>query len=375
MTSAHDSAAIAQTNADIGMRSKHGIPIRNLWVLLLYASDYYREQHHEFVGIEERPDEIVDLVAEVLCRRVEERLGEGLQFGYAREEAVLRRVRGRVDLLKTERHHLLYRGQVACRYDTFTTDIVRNRYVRAALESLVSLVQSKVLARRARRLAATFYRMGVTGPKPTRREISGVRFGRHDARDRDMVSAARLVFDLGIPTQFKGRHTFASLAREEEKLRALYEKAVAGFYATVLPSEGWSVRAGRQLRWQAEQKSAGIDDILPNMYTDVVLTQTATGRCIVIDTKFTSILKSGHYRSRTLESGHIYQMYAYLRSEEDAPNSPYAHATGILLHPSVGEDVHEHAVIQGHRMAFMTVDLAAPATELRRQLLVVVEER
>ena len=40
-----------------------------------------------------------------------------------------------------------------------------------------------------------------------------------------------------------------------------------------------------------------------------------SGRRIVIDTKFTSIVTAGWYREETLRSGYVYQIYAYLRSQ------------------------------------------------------------
>jgi len=41
------------------------------------------------------------------------------------------------------------------------------------------------------------------------------------------------------------------------------------------------------------------------------------GRRIVIDTKFNAVLTPGWHREKTLRSGYIYQIYAYLRSQED----------------------------------------------------------
>jgi 5-methylcytosine-specific restriction enzyme subunit McrC len=41
----------------------------------------------------------------------------------------------------------------------------------------------------------------------------------------------------------------------------------------------------------------------------------------------------------------------------------------LLLHPSVGDVVDETVLIQGHSIRFATVDLMAPQTEIRSQLL------
>jgi 5-methylcytosine-specific restriction enzyme subunit McrC len=118
------------------------------------------------------------------------------------------------------------------------------------------------------------------------------------------------------------------------------------------------------LDWQIEQETAGIEKILPTMRTDVVLDHASSGRRIVIDTKFTSILTKGHYREDTLRSGYLYQIYAYLRSQVGRGDSLADHASGLPLHPSVGETVDETVVIQGHSIRFATVDLTASAAQI-----------
>ena len=99
------------------------IPVRNIWLLMLYASDLYRElPRSKSVDVEEDPDELPNLVAELLTHAVESRMRRNLSFGYRRKQVDLDRVRGRVDLLRTERRQLLQRGKVACRFDEFTVD-------------------------------------------------------------------------------------------------------------------------------------------------------------------------------------------------------------------------------------------------------------
>lgn len=74
----------------------------------------------------------------------------------------------------------------------------------------------------------------------------------------------------------------------------------------------------------------------------MVLEHVVTRRRIVIDTKFTSILTPGRYRERTLDSGYLYQMYAYLRSQvgpgdpsyslvQHQRNRPWFPRNGILI--------------------------------------------
>ncbi len=180
------------------------IPVRNLWLLMLYASNLFRDLEKAKVAVEDNPDDIPDLVAEMLCRQVERRIRRNLSYGFQPRESVLGRVRGRIDLLNTERHRLIDRGKVACRFDELTVDTSRNRFVRAALDEISKIVYRDALAHRCRSLAASLRRMGVAGERPGRSHVSINRFGRHDADDQSMVAAAHLAFNLALPTETAG---------------------------------------------------------------------------------------------------------------------------------------------------------------------------
>lgn len=345
------------------------IPVRNIWLLMLYASDLFRTRGTGKVGLEENPDDLPDLVAEILTHAVESRLRRHLSFGYRSRDAVLNRVRGRIDVLKTERHQLLSRGLVACRFDELSIDTPRNRFVRAALETISRIVKRPDVAHRCRSLASGMKAMGVSGYAPTLAVISADRFGRHDADDRFMVAAAKLAFDIALPTEAVGMNVLSLPDREVKWVRKLFEKAVGGFYDVILSPKGWRVQCGSKLNWQVEQKTPGIDKILPQMQTDVVLDHAESLQRIVIDTKFTSIVTSGWHREETLRSGYLYQIYAYIRSQVGSGDLLADCACGLLLHPSIGKMVDETVVIQGHGIRFGTVDLTASMNEIRLQLL------
>ncbi|MCA8838193.1 MAG: 5-methylcytosine-specific restriction endonuclease system specificity protein McrC, partial [Proteobacteria bacterium] len=174
------------------------IPVRNLWLLMLYASRL-REVGNAWSAVEDNPDNISNLVAELLCHKVEWRIRRNLSYGYRHRHEVLNRVRGRIDLLGTESKRLLDQGKVACHFDEFTVNTPRNRYVRAALEKLskiVNVVNAKNdLAGRCRVLARGLAQMGVTGHQPHRNEVSIDRFGRHDMHDQPMVTVAHLALN------------------------------------------------------------------------------------------------------------------------------------------------------------------------------------
>ena len=353
--------------------------MRNLWLLMLYASRLYRVLPTERrFAAEDNPDEIPDLVAEILTRAVERRLRRNLSSEFDRREAVLTRVRGRIDALRTERRRLLQQGRIACRFDELTTDTPRNRYVRAALNHLNRMVRENELKRRCRVTVSALERAGVgsDGFRTATRDVDGPQFsvGRTNTEDLRMLAAAELAFSLSVPTEEAGQSRLPAPERDEHWARRLFEAAMGGFYDTVLSPQGWSVRTGSKLNWQIESPTAGIELLLPGMTTDIILEPRwdqgwPGGSRLVIDTKFTSMVGTGQYGNPTLSSGYIYQIYAYLRSQERMTDPLSLTASGMLLHPTVGGEVDEAATIQGHRIRFATVDLAADSVAIRNRLL------
>ena len=373
MASTADSTDV-ETTENVGYIGR--IPVRNLWLLMLYASDLFRQlDASENRSVEDNPDDLPDLVAEILSHEVARRLRRNLSYGFRYRHEVLGRVRGRIDLLQTETHQLLQRGMVACRFDELTIDTPRNRYVRSALEMIAKIVRKKELAHRCRSLVGTLRRQGVVGEKPGREDTSVERYGRHDAVDRKMVDAARLAFEMAVPNEKAGSRHLQIPDRDIRWIRRLYEKGTAGFYDVVLPKEEWRVFPGTRIYWPKRARSPRIDQILPTMRTDIVLDNVEDNRRIVIDTKFNSVLSSGWYRNEGIRSGYMYQIYAYLRSQEESGDQLDLNSEGMFLHPSVGETVDEWVVIQDHLIHFKTVDLGADTQTIRTQLLNAIQAK
>jgi 5-methylcytosine-specific restriction enzyme subunit McrC len=356
-----------------GAQQVEGIPVRNLWLLMLYASELLRTQGFGRIAVEDQIDELPDLLARLLAETVERRMRRGLSVGHEETSAVLSRVRGRIDVLSTERHHLMPRGLVACRFEELTVDTPRNRFVRGALEFIAWRVSQSKLSHRCRSLASRMREAGVLGEAPTAANPGVSLQGRVDREDALIFSAAKLAYELRLPTESLGTNAHALPDRDLKWLRRLYERAVGGFYEFVLKPLGWSVSRGHSLHWHQTGESPRIHDILPGMRTDIVLEPPDRSRRIVIDTKFTSILKPGWHRAEALSSAYLYQIYAYLQTQAGRGDALADSASGLLLHPATGESVDEFTVIQGHKLRFATVRLDAAPQEIRGQLLHVVD--
>ena len=349
------------------------IPLRNVWVLFLYAANLARFKDH----LDVEPDESADLhelVARVLGHVVEQRLRRNLSRGYQPRHAVLSRVRGRIDQLRTATGQLLERGLVACHFEEHTMDTARNRLVRAALEFLSIRVNNAAVAHNCRSLAQSLARQGVSGSRPSRAEMAADQISRNDMADQLMVALSSMALELQMPSEQTGAARAVVPDVDVHLLRRLFEKAVGNALRMRLQPQGWMVNTGRRLDWPlATNASQTILDHLPAMQTDIELQNHSLCRKLVIDTKFTNIFAPTQYRENVLKSGYLYQLYTYLRTQESYLPTPQWISEGMLLHPQVGGSFNEHIDLQGHRMRFKTIDLSCTAPELESQLLGILE--
>ena len=344
------------------------IPVRNVWPLFLYASGL-AEFRNSFVAQVEESADFRSLIARLLCYATERRLRRNLSFGYRRREDVLRRVRGRIDILESVSRSLFRKGQVACRFAELTIDTPRNRLLRAAHSALSGLELEKGLSHRCRTLAQALGRAGVGDDRPSRAEMASDQIGRHEADDRLVVSLALAVLDLVLPTEESGTRWLLEAKRDGVNFPKLFEKAVGNFFRAELPrDDGWRVSSGTKMEWPVASGSAGIVDYLPTMKTDITLENVHAKTRTIIDTKFTEVLKESQHGKLRFKTGHMYQLYSYLRSQERPGDPMSLNADGILLYPSVGVDIDEAALIQAHRMRFVTIDLARPSAEVIERL-------
>ena len=336
---------------------------------MLYASDLGEPKNNSLLSSEDLPEDIPDLIGEILSKTVENRLRRQLTYSFEEKNAVLNRVRGRINHLKTYRKKLLSKGKIACEFNELTIDNIRNRYVRTALEKISKIIKSKTLSKKCRTLSKDLFIKGVTGPVPTLREISNEKYGRNDQADKEMITVAKLAMNLCIPNEDMGSKEILNPEKCEYWMRALYEKAIGNFYKFHLDYETWKVKTSKKLNWSINNPTDGISEIFPSMKTDIVLDNVRESRRIVIDTKFTSIFTKTNFKDKSLKTNYIYQLYAYLMSQQEKEDPLNKNSAGMLLHPAIGENVDESATIQGHEMRFSTVDLTQSHKSIKNRLL------
>lgn len=249
-------------------------------------------------------------------------------------------------------------------------DTPRNQLVRAALDYLLTMLDSPEVAHECRALSQTLGRLGVSSQKPSRAALATDQVSRNETADLLMVSLAKMVFETVIPSEQVGTSEAVAVDADVHLVRRLFEKAVANALRIQLQPLGWKVLHGRKLTWPVDQVSENIAGHLPGMQTDIELVHTGQKIKRVIDTKFTHIFTESQYKSEVLRSSYLYQLYAYLRTQEAQLTSQcIEHSEGMLLHPLCGKAFDAYIDMQGHRMRFKTIDLMSSAEDFEQQLL------
>lgn len=349
-----------------------GIPVRNLWHMLLYALDAVHLQNSWKSQFQDAPD-TKNLLASFLVNLIERRLRIGLSCDYRGRADVIAGVKGRIDFNRSLKQLNFLQGRAACEFQVFSENVPKNQIIRSTLTELLRdcessttqdlLPDTRTGARQCILRMRTISPIEVSG-RAIRRELAK----RHDADYRLMLSLCQMLHECSMPSEFDGENKLKSLDRDAYIFHRIYEKFVANFYGSRLL--GWKTTAQKQMSWPAE----GDDTYLPKMRPDLVVQHRETNTIVVLDTKFTArYLKSGPWDTAKFDSGHLYQMYAYIKSQEQ--QSPaHAVATGILLYPTVEKSLSETVNMHGNRFRWETIDLALPWQQIESRLLEIFDE-
>jgi len=347
------------------------IPVRNAWHMLLYAWDMAEWRSGIRAGSEDAPT-LLGLLARVLEEATRRIFARQLGRAHTRRTTVVPGIRGRIDFARSLKRMEFLAGRAVCNYSELSIDTLRNRILRATLHRLArdSRVDHSASSKAADlriRLRELDQRMeGVSLVAIGSSDFGRVQLGRNDREYALPLAVCQLLHGLRIPTEHDGDHLLAALCHDEIGLPRLFEAFVRNFYRHHLPA---CDVCGEVLHWPDELGSF----LVPSMRTDVTITwPSPQPRRLVIDAKFyEETLSEGPFGKVGLRSSNLYQLYAYLRTQEHL-SPTHGAAEGLLLYPTTGHDLNERMLVQGHLIRAATVDLAKPWQEIERRLLELV---
>ncbi|MFT3893557.1 MAG: hypothetical protein QM730_18160 [Anaerolineales bacterium] len=348
--------------------TEYGIPIRNLWHMLLYAwNEVPISNHWSWADAESAPT-LDALLASILAKFIQQRIRIGLGRSYVDQHQAIQGIRGRIDFAESLRERTFDRGEVVCDFQQYSANAPKNQIIRSTLARLVQTGNFGADRDKAEELRHFLRQLtraldGIDLIELNFDFIRRQQLGHNDRDYRLMLSICELFLQRQMPTEATGKRTLPAMERDTLLLYNVYERFVANFYRIHL--KGYTVKAQSRLSWHAKYDNP----YLPSMQPDLLIQNNRSGEIIVLDTKFTAkSLVENEWGKEIFDPSHLYQLYAYLGSQAHVSDE-HRNASGILLYPAVRAKLSERIELQDHIIRIECVDLTMPWQEIEAQLL------
>lgn len=335
------------------------IRVQNIYHMLAYAFQVLREQGYRDVATEEFPN-TAELCAAILICGTNSQVKRGLGREYIDRTSALSTLRGKLEMTDSLKTRSVLRRQMVCSYDEFSIDTPMNRILKATIMLLLRSNTSKERKRKLKRLLAYF---GDVSDVDLATVNWQMRFNRNSQTYRMLITVCWLVAKGLLQTQEDGTTRFSDFL-DDQRMSRLYEKFILEYFKREHPE--LDVGAPH-INWALDD---GVDDMLPTMRSDIVLSLGET--TLIIDAKYYSNVMQHQYDTYSIHSHNLYQIFTYVKNREaelaraDVPHE----VSGMLLYARTDEKIQPDVVykMSGNQISVRTIDLDVPFEDIRKQL-------
>ena len=321
----------------------------NIFYMYCYAWKLLREGKSLIVGATDSPN-AVEFFARVFINGARLLLRRGLEQGYREIEDEVVGLRGRVLVGSSYRRLLIQQGKTICRFDEMGHDTLNNRIIKSTLEILIGVTVLQAETRRV--IVSLLPRFADVSPiKLNASVFTQISLNRNNSYYALILKLCELIFGHLLPTGDAGRFTFANPVDDETRMSAVFEEFVRVFCQTEL--DGYTSAGREDIQWVAGQMDREHARHLPKMQTDVTL--RSFSRTLIVDAKFYKDIFVNFRDAEKLRSGHLYQMFAYLKNCDHVANGVVP--DGLLIYPSSERSISLGYELGGHKIRLATVDL------------------
>ena len=171
-----------------------------------------------------------------------------------------------------------------------------------------------------------------------------------------------------MPTDTAGQSNIRDIDRESIVFYDLFELFIANFYKYHL--QNWDVYAQKHISWHEILSN----DFLPIMKPDICFRKKQSNEVVFLDTKFTSQTIRNQWGNLIYHSEHLYQIYAYVKSQEEFVTF-HPEVSGVLLYPAKRRnELSKTIVLPNHRIKVVSLDLTMEWQAIEKQLASIVRD-
>lgn len=334
------------------------IRVQNVYYMLAYAFQVLHEQGYKNVATEEF-DNVAELLAAILCRGVSVQIKRGLIRQYISREKALASPRGKLEIGESIKTQVIRKKQLVCNYDEFSVDAYPNRIIKTTMELLLRGSISKARKKEIRKLMIFFDGISILDIHSINWDIQ---YDRNNQTYRMLIAVCRFVIKGLLQTTADGSTKIMDYA-DDQTMAKLYEKFILGYYQREHPElKAYSP----QIAWQVTD---GYRTLLPTMQSDIVITNKAAKKTLIIDAKYYThnMQMKAPYMTQTLHSGNLYQIFTYVKNWSAAPDEV---VSGMLLYAGTDDAIQPNNDYQmsGNQISVKTLDMDCDFSKITAQL-------
>ena len=334
------------------------IRVQNVYYMLAYAFQVLHEQGYKNVATEEF-DNVAELLAAILCRGVSVQIKRGLIRQYISREEALASPRGKLKIGESIKTQVIRKKQLVCNYDEFSVDAYPNRIIKTTMELLLRGSISKARKKEIRKLMIFFDGISILDIHSINWDIQ---YDRNNQTYRMLIAVCRFVIKGLLQTTADGSTKIMDYA-DDQTMAKLYEKFILGYYQREHPElKAYSP----QIAWQVTD---GYRTLLPTMQSDIVITNKAAKKTLIIDAKYYThnMQMKAPYMTQTLHSGNLYQIFTYVKNWSAAPDEV---VSGMLLYAGTDDAIQPNNDYQmsGNQISVKTLDMDCDFSKIAAQL-------
>lgn len=336
------------------------ILIKNIFYMLAYYYMPLSQSGYTDVAAEHF-ENIHNLLAAILAKGINRQIKRGLCREYVNRVDGSSALRGKINMPGSIQSIIMREKRLVCEYDELTTNCLFNRILKSSTLLLVRHAgvdcQWKTALNRALRYMAAVENIDL-------RAISWPRlqYYRNNADYRMLMGVCQLLAEGLILTTEAGGYRLASFLKPD-KIHILFEKFLLAYYVKEHPELH---SESRQIPWVVDD---GYMDMLPSMHSDITLSDKKSGRILIIDAKYYDKTMQTYFKSKSLRSAHLYQIFAYVK------NMAYIAGTdkkvaGMTFYAHTDEDIQPNNFyrLSGNEISFCTLNLNLDFAKIRNQL-------
>jgi 5-methylcytosine-specific restriction enzyme subunit McrC len=340
------------------------VPIQNLYYLFCYAWRFIPDDLAFDVGGIKSPD-VLNLCAHVLTAGIDRLLRRGIDQGYLSLIEETSRLRGRIDITATVAGLTWLNARAVCQFDELTPNTLHNRILRTTVRLLSRAPVEPLLRDRLREVD---YRLsGIDTILVHASLFKRIQLHRNIGFYGFLLRVCELVHLSVLPDPSgESPSWFRDVLSDDDYMADVFEEFIHNFYT--LKQSDFTV--GRtHPKWSATAVEPSDLRFLPTMTTDVTL--SSAKRKIIIDAKYYRDALQTHYGSRTVHSGNLYQLLAYLRGSSQNIDAGQS-VEGMLVYPVGEQYVDLSYKIDGYPVRIYTLNLGQPWFQIEEDLLKLV---